>query len=201
MKEYQVTAVAVTIHEGRVRMTADQARRRRHHTRPVEGQKDVFDVVRPFQFKRGETFGYDGEVSKFLMADLSAPGEGPPAGSDDPATRAAAILAAVRALDENDPKNFTNSGSPKVPVLEKALGFKVTAAERDAAWTEASKTPEAQVDEERVALIQEAIGALDPEHFDDDGMPYPKAINELLDIEVTDEEVATAAELMAEAAG
>ena len=38
-------------------------------------------------------------------------------------------------LDEGDEKNFTSMGDPKVKPIEKVLGYDITAAERDAAWT------------------------------------------------------------------
>lgn len=205
MNEYQVTARAVTIREGRVQMTDEQARRRRHHTRPVKGEAGIYEVISPFQFKHGETFGYDGEVSKSLMADVTTVGDVPPnARPEDPADLQSAIVAAIRGLDEDNPDNFTGGGKPQVPALMLALGYTISAKERDAAWAEASKTPAATMDEERMAAIQEAIGALDADadgHFDEDGMPNPAVVNDLLDFEATDEEVAAAAELLADVDG
>ena len=46
------------------------------------------------------------------------------------------IAAAIQTLlDEGDERNFTSMGDPKVKPIERVLGYDITAAERDAAWT------------------------------------------------------------------
>lgn len=207
MQEFEVTANAVTIHSGVVGMSKKQASRRRHHTKPVEGEDGLYRVIHPFQFKRGEHFRYDGEPNKVLLtdlADLDAGDETPTSSRpSDTEALAAAIVGAIRGLDVNVSGNFTRGGSPQVAVLEKVLGYDITAGERDAAWKVASVPVENPPAPDRVPAIQEAIGVLDAdnaEHFDEDGMPNPKAVNELLEFDVTDEEVAAAAELLAGAA-
>lgn len=64
MKEYQAKQV-VTLGAGRVRMDADQAKTRAHNVSP-EGE-GVFVIVNAIQFKRGERFGWDGDVPKALQ--------------------------------------------------------------------------------------------------------------------------------------
>jgi len=54
----------------------------------------------------------------------------------DPAEREAAIFEAFEALVlRNDSADFTAGGSPKESVVNAAVGFKVPAKEREAAWT------------------------------------------------------------------
>lgn len=45
-----------------------------------------------------------------------------------------AIVAAIKALDLGDEENRTAAGKPQVSALELALGYEITAADRDAAW-------------------------------------------------------------------
>lgn len=72
MKEYRADAV-VTLPAGRVRLDVEQARTRAHNLGPRE-QDGTRAILRPIQFKRGERFGWDGEVPKGLreaFGDLS----------------------------------------------------------------------------------------------------------------------------------
>lgn len=46
----------------------------------------------------------------------------------------AALAGVIKTLDLKDPEPWTGTGAPSVAVLEKILGYDVTAAERDAAW-------------------------------------------------------------------
>ncbi|MBA5779524.1 hypothetical protein H2509_20530 [Stappia sp. F7233] len=46
----------------------------------------------------------------------------------------AAIVAAVKDLDDENDDHFTRSGLPVLAELEKRLGYDVTAEERDIAW-------------------------------------------------------------------
>ncbi|MCR4332814.1 MAG: hypothetical protein NUV34_08975 [Sulfuricaulis sp.] len=68
MKEFTATAL-VKLGAGRVRMDADQAKTRAQNLHPVSD--GVFEIVNPIQFKRGERFGWDGEVPK-AMAEAFA---------------------------------------------------------------------------------------------------------------------------------
>lgn len=75
MRKVEVTAPFFTVHSGRVGLSADQAKARLHNLKAVQGQVDdkpesktyragVYEVVQSVQFKRGEEFGYSGEVMK-----------------------------------------------------------------------------------------------------------------------------------------
>lgn len=46
-----------------------------------------------------------------------------------------AIVSAARDLPRDIASNFTNKGAPKTEVLSTVLGYEITAAERDAAWS------------------------------------------------------------------
>ena len=59
MKIYKTIQV-VNLTAGVLKLSKDQARRRRHLIKPVEGEKDVYKIVAPCQFKAGEKFGYEG---------------------------------------------------------------------------------------------------------------------------------------------
>lgn len=67
--------------------------------------------------------GSDGETE-----DPDAPEGGDGGETDDP------IVVAIRGLDAGDASLWTKGGKPQVGALEVALGYEVTAAERDAAW-------------------------------------------------------------------
>lgn len=70
MKEY-VAKEVLTLGAGRVRIDADQAKTRAHNLKPTgEG---VFEIVHPIQFKRGERFGWDGEVPKTMQGAFGEP--------------------------------------------------------------------------------------------------------------------------------
>ena len=55
-----------------------------------------------------------------------------PTGTD---ARMAEIIKAIRGLDRNVAESFTQTGKPKVPAIEAALGYDITATERDAAYS------------------------------------------------------------------
>lgn len=65
--------------------------------------------------------------------------KGKPAAAPDPAAErpsgaklAEAVTAAIGRLDSDE--DFTSKGVPSVPALEKALGYQISAGDRDAAW-------------------------------------------------------------------
>lgn len=68
MNQYIVTGKLVTLHDGRVTLSADQAGSRSHNLNRLGG--DVYEIAKPIQMKHGERFGYDGEYSKSLMSEL-----------------------------------------------------------------------------------------------------------------------------------
>ena len=67
MKEIVVTGKQATLRSGTVKLTTDQAASREHGLEKVEGKKDLYTIIDAVSFKRGEVFGYDGEISKTLF--------------------------------------------------------------------------------------------------------------------------------------
>lgn len=68
MKQYDVTALSVTINQGVLELSPEQAGIRRHLLTPIgEGQ---YEVRSPVQFKRGEKFGWNGEGNKTIMTEM-----------------------------------------------------------------------------------------------------------------------------------
>jgi hypothetical protein len=94
-------------------------------------------------FKKGEPT----HVPPEMYADVIAAGAVPeeeltekdvpkPDYPTDPAEREAALFEAFETLAlRNNSGDFTAGGVPREGVLEKAVGFKVSAKEREAAWT------------------------------------------------------------------
>lgn len=67
MEQITVDRPFVAVHSGVVELDAQQAATRRHALSAIEVRKDgsgFYQVRQTIQFKRGERFGYDGEVSK-----------------------------------------------------------------------------------------------------------------------------------------
>jgi len=67
MNKFEAIEV-INLHSGHVELDEDQARRRAHNIEEVE--KGIFNIVNPIQFKIGEKFSHDGEVSKTLAQSL-----------------------------------------------------------------------------------------------------------------------------------
>lgn len=70
MKTYQVKASFASLMSGVVHLSERQAAPRRHALQPVPDTPDHYEIVTPIQFKEGESFGWDGEVNKALLAVL-----------------------------------------------------------------------------------------------------------------------------------
>ena len=67
LKKVTVDAAFCSVGSGIVALTAQQAKVRAHNLKPVHVEKDgagEYEVVNLIQFKRGESFGYSGEVGK-----------------------------------------------------------------------------------------------------------------------------------------
>lgn len=67
MKTIKVETRLLTVNSGQVKLTAEQARTRRHALHGVDVKKDgggIFDVIAPLHFKQGETLGFSGDVGK-----------------------------------------------------------------------------------------------------------------------------------------
>lgn len=61
------TAAVVTVVSGQIKLSAAQAKTRLSALATVDVKEDgagIYTVLKPIQFKAGETFGYDGEVRK-----------------------------------------------------------------------------------------------------------------------------------------
>jgi hypothetical protein len=70
MKLYEVVAPYAGVNFGMVEITPEQARARRFALEPLGG--DLYRVMQPTGFKRGEVFGHDGEMPKCLALCLEA---------------------------------------------------------------------------------------------------------------------------------
>ena len=74
MIKYQVIDNPATLFSGLLELNEDQVRRRANLLELVEGS--VYMILKPVTFKVGETFGYDGEISKataLALVDPDAP--------------------------------------------------------------------------------------------------------------------------------
>lgn len=68
MKQYSVEERSVTISSGILLLSNDQAEARTTH---LENLGDgLYQVNQPVQFKRGEIFGYDGDVNKDILQQI-----------------------------------------------------------------------------------------------------------------------------------
>ncbi len=75
MRKYQVVEKHIEIGAGRVMLDADQFKTRSHNLSKPDAD-GVCEIVKPIQFKAGETFGFDGDFGKHLsqfVIDLEAP--------------------------------------------------------------------------------------------------------------------------------
>jgi hypothetical protein len=73
MERYEVTATQVEIHAGILQLDPEQAAARAHALDTLgEG---LYQVRRPVQFKRGESFGYDGAVGKGMLQAVKPSGK------------------------------------------------------------------------------------------------------------------------------
>ena len=72
MKNYSAAAV-ITLASGRVKLTPEQYKTRAHNLMPVNAAAGVYEIVKPVQFKRGESFGYDGILTKAMAGELMTP--------------------------------------------------------------------------------------------------------------------------------
>lgn len=70
MKLYEVVAPYAGVNSGRVEITPEQARARRFALEPLGD--DLYRVMQPTGFKRGEVFGHDGDMPKDLALCLEA---------------------------------------------------------------------------------------------------------------------------------
>lgn len=68
----QLTAnKVVTVRQGRVRLSDEQARRRAHCIEQVEGSEELYRILSPIQIKAGESVELD-EVDKLSRSSFDA---------------------------------------------------------------------------------------------------------------------------------
>lgn len=77
MKNITVNVQSMNVNSGQVKLSAEQAAVRRHALRAIDVNAKtgagVYEVLQPIQFKRGESFGFDGEISKAgVLSDPAA---------------------------------------------------------------------------------------------------------------------------------
>ena len=70
MKLYEVVAPYAGVNSGRVEITPEQARARRFALEPLGD--NLYRVTQPTGFKRGEMFGFDGDMPKALALGLES---------------------------------------------------------------------------------------------------------------------------------
>lgn len=68
IQKYEVTAVSARINSGVLELTKEQAGPRMHNLKPIKGNK--YEVLNTVEFKRGEVFGFDGDLPKVLASAL-----------------------------------------------------------------------------------------------------------------------------------
>jgi hypothetical protein len=73
MKTYEVTGTYVSVNSGTLRLKPEQAAARAHALK--ETGKHLFEVLSPVGFKRGEVFGYDGQINKALLSEVAETGK------------------------------------------------------------------------------------------------------------------------------
>lgn len=82
MKHYEVNAPYVNINSGFLALTPKQYERRKHN---LEKVKDgVYSVIKSVQFKRGEQFGYEGDINKSILQDVTPLKEATPPANQKP---------------------------------------------------------------------------------------------------------------------
>jgi len=98
MKKVCVTGFCATIGSGSLVLSPDQAGPRLIAGTIVPGKKDgIFDIVGIVTFKRGEIFGYDGELPPSLLEDMAPLKEAEASNAD---TLAAAKLVRDARIEE-----------------------------------------------------------------------------------------------------
>ena len=140
MRKYKTLAM-VSINGGHIQLTESQAAARMHCLERLEN--DIYKVNKKIEFKKGETFGYDGEIPKSkadcfeqVSNDESEAAEPEAAQSieNDESEAIEDVINAIELLDEDDESNWLGDGKPRVEALETLVGRDISATERDIAW-------------------------------------------------------------------
>lgn len=105
MCKIKVTGDFIFLHSGKVRLNEKQAKAREHGLKHVEG--DVYEITGPVGFKRGEVFGYDGEIGKSHAEDVEEI-RGPGRPSKDPDSKGGKSGKGKKAGDGKQPESGSN---------------------------------------------------------------------------------------------
>lgn len=70
MTNFEVMSDKVVLFEGILKLTQKQANARAHQLEVVDAKAGLFRLRGETHFKRGERFGFDGELSKRLVSEL-----------------------------------------------------------------------------------------------------------------------------------
>lgn len=68
MRKFRVIGFKADFHSGKIELSKEQALPRMHNLKHIKG--DIYEIVKPIQFKAGELIGFDGEVSKSMLGDI-----------------------------------------------------------------------------------------------------------------------------------
>lgn len=124
MEIYKAIA-PVSLHGGKVRLTEAQAKpRRKNLVAELSADPGTFAVVGEIHFKAGEEFGYDGELSKGILAvvESAQTPEAPGGAGGNKATTKEARAAELRGMAQKD-----------IGKVAKTLGVKTFGVKRVAA--------------------------------------------------------------------
>lgn len=147
MKTYSA-AVIVTLSSGRLKLTPDQARTRAHNLTPVNATSGVYEIVKPVQFKRGESFGYDGDIPKAMAGELMSPEQ---------------VKVAVAAKAKEEKKARAKADETEAAARQKAEAMDEAVAEADKAVAAARKVLEGlgdKADPDQKQAIERTIEAM-----------------------------------------
>lgn len=120
MKNYSAAAV-ITLASGQVKLTPDQYKTRAHNLAPVNAAAGVYEIVKPVQFKRGESFGFDGSLTKAMAGELMTP-EQIRAEADAKAKEEKKAKAKAAAEAEAKKKAEEKAANEKAETMAQAIG-------------------------------------------------------------------------------
>ena len=123
MKRFKIINMA-NFGSGRLQLSTGQAQARLHNLTHIKD--DIYEIVKPVQFKTGEELGYDGEINKLLMLDIEeaeAEKKGKlPVKELIEKINACETIAEVQALTETETrKKVFEAADRKIEELEKFL--------------------------------------------------------------------------------
>ncbi len=80
--ERYLTTDKVDLLSGVLDLSEDQARRRKGWLKKLES--GLFEIIKPVQFKAGEVFGFEGELSKYHLERMISESGAPVVKPDEP---------------------------------------------------------------------------------------------------------------------